>query len=119
MWKTLDRATGRLLDRECGCCSFDTLRQRTTRLERYEIKVVPTEHWEPYAETFPPSMLVQGKAGAVAIERNNRRMRHGFARFKGKILVVSRSKEMVNLAIALFAAFWVNGNHGYLLSLPD
>jgi len=53
--------------------------------------------------------LFQGKAGTVAIERNNCRQRHWFARFRRKTIVVSRSLRMVELTMALFAKFHVNG----------
>jgi insertion element IS1 protein InsB len=54
-----------------------------------------------------------------AIERHHSRQRHGFGRFKRKSIMVSKSKEMVDLTMALFAKFWVNGNQGKLISLLD
>jgi insertion element IS1 protein InsB len=45
----------------------------------------------------------------VAIERNNGRQRHWFARFRRKSIVVSKSFRMVELTMALFARFHVNG----------
>jgi hypothetical protein len=39
------------------------------------------------------------------------RQRHWFGRFKCKSIIVSKSKEMVDLTMTLFARFWVNGNH--------
>lgn len=53
--------------------------------------------------------LFQGKSGTVAIERNNGRQRHWFARFRRKSIVVSKSLHMVELTMALFARFHVNG----------
>ncbi len=44
------------------------------------------------------------------MERNNCRQRHRLSRFKRKSIVVSRSLQMVELSIALFARFRVNGN---------
>jgi len=32
-------------------------------------------------------------------------------------IMVSKSKEMIDLTMALFARFWVNGNQNELLSL--
>ncbi len=37
--------------------------------------------------------------------------------FKRKSIIVSKSQEMVDLTMALFAKFWVNGNQDELLSL--
>jgi insertion element IS1 protein InsB len=51
------------------------------------------------------------------MERNHCRQRHWFGRFKRKSIIVSKSKEMVDLTMALFAKFWVNGNQNKLLSL--
>ena len=52
-----------------------------------------------------------------AIERHHGRQRHGFGRFKRKSIIVSKSKGMVDLTMALFAKFWVNGNQDALVSL--
>jgi insertion element IS1 protein InsB len=60
---------------------------------------------------------VQSKATTHSIERNHGRQRHWFGRFKRKSIIVSKSKEMVDLTMALFARFWVNGNQDELLSL--
>jgi IS1 family transposase len=43
------------------------------------------------------------------IERNHCRQRHCFGRFKRKSIIISKSKAMVDLTMALFAKFWVNG----------
>jgi insertion element IS1 protein InsB len=50
------------------------------------------------------------------IERTHGRQRHWFGRFKRKSIIVSESTEMVDLTMALFARFWVNGNQDELLS---
>jgi insertion element IS1 protein InsB len=60
---------------------------------------------------------VQSKALTHEIERHHGRQRHGFGRFKRKSMIVSKSKEMIDLTMALFAKFWVNGNQDELLSL--
>ena len=44
-------------------------------------------------------------------------MRHWFGRFKRKSIIVSKSMEMVELTIALFARFRVNGNVFDILNL--
>jgi hypothetical protein len=62
---------------------------------------------------------VQSKATTHDIERNYCRQRHWFGRFKRKSIIISKSKEMVDLTMALFAKFWVNGNQDELLSLLD
>ena len=58
----------------------------------------------------PKDKLVQTKKETHRIERNNCRMRHWFGRFKRKSIIVSKSVEMVNVTVALFAKFRVNGD---------
>jgi insertion element IS1 protein InsB len=60
---------------------------------------------------------VQRKTIAHDIERHHCRQRHWFGRFKRKSIMVSKSTEMVDLTMALFAKYWVNGNQDELLSL--
>ena len=87
------------------------------RLSKWDVDMYFTDHWESYKSVLPADKLVQGKVFTHGIERNNSRMRHWFARFKRKSIVVSKSIEMVDLTIALFARFWVNGNQNELLAL--
>ena len=60
---------------------------------------------------------MQSTATTHEIERHHGRQRHWFGRFKCKSIIVSKSTEMVDLTMALFARFWVNGNQDELLSL--
>lgn len=48
------------------------------------------------------------KSETVAIEQNNGWQRHWLARFRRKSIVVSKSAEMVDLTMGLFAAYHVN-----------
>ena len=87
------------------------------RLEKWNIEVFCTDHWEVYNKEISGDKLKQSKAGTVAIERNNGRQRHWFARFRRKSIVVSKSLQMVELTMALFARFHVNGNWQDILTL--
>ena len=60
--------------------------------------------------SHPYDKLVQTKKETHRIERNNCRMRHWFGRFKHKSIIISKSMEMVNLTVALFTRFRVNGD---------
>ncbi|MDE0017040.1 MAG: IS1 family transposase [Candidatus Poribacteria bacterium] len=80
------------------------------KLENSNVKVYYTDDYQAYASVIPEEMLVQTKSEIHGIERNNCRMRHWFGRFKRKSIIVSKSVEMVNLTIALFARFRVNGD---------
>jgi insertion element IS1 protein InsB len=42
-------------------------------------------------------------------ERNNARLRHWFARFRRRTVVVSKSVAMVDRTVALFAHYHCNG----------
>ena len=76
-----------------------------------------TDTWATYASVIPQDKLMQSKATTHAIERHHCRQRRGFGRFKRKSIIVSKSKEMVDLTMGLFAKFWVNGNQDELVSL--
>ncbi|MDE0015606.1 MAG: IS1 family transposase, partial [Candidatus Poribacteria bacterium] len=79
------------------------------KLEKWNVKVYYTDDYRAYAAVIPREKLIQTKAETHGIERNNCRMRHWFGRFKRKSIIVSKSVERVNLTIALFARFRVNG----------
>jgi insertion element IS1 protein InsB len=117
IWKALDHNTGQLLDWECGRRDKATLQTLVDRLAQWDVKVYCTDKWATYASVIPQDKLVQRKATTHDIERNHCRQRHWFGRFKRKSIIVSKSKEMVDLTVALFAKFWVNGNQDELLSL--
>jgi insertion element IS1 protein InsB len=67
-----------------------------------------TDNWESYTELIDPVRLLQTKAETWGVENNNFRQRHWFARFRRKTCVVSRSLQMVDLTMFLFAHFHVN-----------
>ena len=119
IWKALDRDTGQLLDWEWGRRDTKTLQKRVDRLAQWDVTMYCTDKWATYASVIPQDKLVQSKATTHAIERNHCRQHHWFGRFKRKSIIVSQSKEMVDLTMALFAKFWVNGNQDELLSLLD
>ena len=87
------------------------------RLTSLNVEIYWTDKWQVYESILPASKHVQTKAETHRIERNNCRMRHGFGRFKRKSIIVSKSVEMVNLTIALFARFRVNGDAFDILKL--
>jgi IS1 family transposase len=117
IWKALDRDTGQLLDWECGRRDKATLKKRVDRLAQWDVQMYCTDQWAAYASVIPQGKLVQSKATTHTIERNHWRQRHWFGRFKRKSIIVSKSIEMVDLTMALFAKFWVNGSQDALLSL--
>jgi insertion element IS1 protein InsB len=93
------------------------LEKLVNRLAQWDVKVYGTDKWAAYASVIPQGKRVQSKATTHDIERNHCRQRHWLGHFKRKSIMVSKSKEMVDLTIALFAKFWVNGNQDELVSL--
>ena len=87
------------------------------RLEQWQVKIYCADHWKVYPKVIGKAQLKQSKSETHAIERNNCRQRHWLARFKRKSLVISKSLLMIDLSIALFAKFRVNGQIEEILSL--
>jgi len=87
------------------------------RLQRLKVSVYFADHWESYAELIPEELLIQTKRETHGIERNNFRQRHWFGRFRRKTCIVSRSAEMVDLTMGLFAKFHVNGAFNQILQM--
>jgi IS1 family transposase len=86
------------------------------RLRHWSVRFFCTDKWAVYPKEIPEADLIQGKQGTVALEQNNARQRHWFARFKRTSLVVSKSLRMVELTMALFARFHVNGHREEIAS---
>ena len=108
-WKAYCRDTGQLVDWECGNRDQDTLAKLMARLRRWSVRFFYTDEWAVYPKEIAEARLIQGKQGTVAIERNNSRQRHWFARFRRKCLLVSKSLRMLDLTMALFAKFHLIG----------
>ena len=87
------------------------------RLKKWKVEIFCTDNWEIYNKEISADKLKQSKTETVAIERNNGRQRHWFARFRRKSIVVSKSLQMVELTMALFARFHVNGNWQDIITL--
>jgi insertion element IS1 protein InsB len=72
IWKAYDRATGRLVDWECG--DERTFRRLFERLSRWKVRLFCSDSYVVY-----PLVLgghYQGKGETVALERNNGQQRH-------------------------------------------
>ena len=117
IWKALDRDTGRLLDWECGRRDAATLKKLVDRLAPWEVTFYCADHWSVYAAVIPPERLVMSKARTDGIERHHGRQRQWFGRFKRRSMIVSKSTAMVDLTMALFARFRVNGDVAEIFTL--
>lgn len=119
IWKAFDRNSGHLIDWECGGRDKATLEKLKTRLDALNVEMYYTDKWHVYETLLPASKHVQTKKETHGIERNNCRMRHWFGRFKRKSIIVSKSVEMVNQTMALFARFRVNGDVFDILDMDE
>ena len=68
-----------------------------------------TDAWAPDEAALPAGRHHVGKDQMRRSESNKARQRHGFARFRRRTCVVSRSIEMVEATMALFAFYHCNG----------
>ena len=109
IFKVYDSVSGRLVDWECGRRNTATLRRLLARLRHLNVRWFCTDNWRGYAQEIPHYRLAQSKRLTTGIEQNNMRQRHWFIRFARRTCVVSRSAEMVDLTISLFANYRVNG----------
>ena len=117
VWKAWDRATGRLVDWECGGRDRATLERLLGRLKRWQARLYCADGWEAYAELIPAGRLFVGKDATHGIERDHARQRHWLARFRRRSIVVSEAARMVDPSIALFARFGGNDKIRGLLSM--
>lgn len=119
VWTAIDPDSGHLMDWECGDRDAITFKRLLERLKRWGVHLFCTEDYIVYENELPIGVHYQGKDQTGAAERTHGRLRHWLARFRRRTCVVSKSKEMVNRSIALFAHIHVNGgNDCELLHLP-
>lgn len=89
-----------------------------TRIRSQDCSIyLPKEYWDVllgqfavYSEVIGEDRLIQSKSQTYYLEQNNGRQMDWYARFRRKSIVVSKTLEMVNLTIALFARFHMNGS---------
>ena len=110
IWKVLCRDTGELIAWECGDRDKATLNKLLSKLSPWQVKLYYTDDWHAYKAVIPEKLLVQSKKETHRIEPNNNLMRHWFGRFRRKSIIVSKSVQMVDITIALFAKFRVKGS---------
>ena len=117
IWKAYRRETGEFIDWECGARDKETLSRLMNRLSGWDVELFCTDNWAVYPEVIEEDKLLQTKSQTFYLEQNNGRQRHWYARFRRKSIVVSKTLEMVDLTMALFARFHVNRPGENILSL--
>ena len=108
IFKAYDRHRERLIDWECGDRDASTFQKLYDRLKRHQVLFYCADHWKGFNKIISQERLYQGKDKTIAIERNNCQQRHWFARFKRKSIVVSKSMEMIEATMRIFAAVHIN-----------
>ncbi len=116
IWKAWDRASGQLVDWECGGRDKATGERLIERLKRWRTRLYCTDDYAVY-DVLPVGQRYSGKNETHGIERDNARQRHWLARFRRRSIVVSKAKRMVDVSIALFARFAGNDRIGDLVSM--
>src|SRR5215203_3339799 len=117
IWKAWDRASGQLVDWECGGRDKATCERLIERLKRWRTRLYCTDDYAVYDVLLPVGQLHTGKDETHGIERDNARQRHWLARFRRRSIVVSKAKRMVDVSIALFARFAGNNRIADLISM--
>ncbi|HBQ28587.1 MAG TPA: hypothetical protein DD719_04145 [Desulfotomaculum sp.] len=87
------------------------------RCPKWDVEFYCIDEWQSYASIFPCDKPIMNKSATHGIERNNCRNRHWFGRFKRRSIVVSKCMEMVDLTMALFVRFRVNGDVSEIFQL--
>src|SRR5215210_4225261 len=117
VWKAWDRASGQLVDWECGGRDKATCERLLERLTRWRTRLYCADDYAVYDVLLPVGQFHTGKDQTHGIERDNARQRHWLARFRRRSIVVSKAKRMVDVSIALFARFAGNDKISDLLSM--
>src|SRR5215213_2708180 len=116
VWKAWDRASGQLVDWECGGRDKATCERLIERLKRWGTRLYCTDDYAVY-DVLTVGQRYSGKNETHGIERDNARQRHWLARFRRRSIVVSKAKRMVDVSLALFARFAGNARIGNLISM--
>lgn len=117
IWLAFCRDTGHLVDWQCGHRDQQTLDQLLARLAAWNVQLYCTDSYVCYDQALPVGHHFTGKEGTWRLEQIHSRLRHWLARFRRRTVVVSKSVEMVDLSIALFARFRINGSATELFAL--
>jgi len=119
IWKAVDRATGRLIDWQCGDRSAAAARALLERLQAWSVRLFCTDNYATYETLLKVGRHYQGKDQTIRVERDNGRQRHWIASCRRKSIVVSKTIDMINRRIALYAHFHPNGEaHPKMARLP-
>jgi IS1 family transposase len=117
IWLAFCRDTGQLVDWQCGPRDQETLGHLLARLTAWKVQLYCTDSYICYDQALPVGRHFMGKEETWRLEQIHSRLRHWLARFRRRTVVVSKSVEMVDLSIALFARFRINGSVNDIVEL--
>ena len=106
-----------MLDWECGGRDKATCQRLIARLQRWRTRLYGTDDYAVYDVLLLIGQRYAGKDETHGIERDNARQRHWLARFRRRSIVVSKTKRMVDVSLALFARFAGNSRISDLISM--
>jgi IS1 family transposase len=101
---------GRLIDWKCGDRAQATLDPLLERLERWGMRLFGTDDDAPNDAALSVGGHEIGRDETQRSESNNACERHWFARCRQRTWVVSRSVEMVEVTMTLFAYYPCNSS---------
>ena len=105
------------MDWECGGRDKVPCERLIERLKRWRTRLSCADDYAVYDVLLPVGQLHTGKNETHGIERDNARQRHWLARFRRRSIVVSKTKRMVDVSLALFARFAGNAKTSDLISM--
>jgi insertion element IS1 protein InsB len=116
LWKAYSRYPGHLVGWHFGSRHHRSLGKLRQKLNGWHVDAWASDDYKAYDE-LPIEQHLQGKAHTYSLEQNNGAQRHWLARFRRKSIVVSKSIDMLNATMRLFAHYRVNGTLQPLISL--
>jgi insertion element IS1 protein InsB len=105
------------VDWECGGRDKAACERLIARLTRWRTRLYGTDDYAVYDVLLPLGQRSAGKDETHGIERDNAPQRHWLARFRRRSIVVSKTKRIVDVSLALFARFAENSRFSDLLSM--
>ena len=100
----MDRGTGRTVAWVTGGRDAETFRRPYDKVKQLKSCVFHTDDGDAFAKVLPRGRHIVGKAGTVAIERDNSNTRHHLGRMTRRTRVVSKKDGMVYDPIKLWVA---------------
>src|SRR5512144_134011 len=117
IWLAFCRDTGQLVEWQGGDRDQATLDQVLDRWKAWKVRLYCTDGYICYDQALPVGRHYQGKEETYRLEQIHSRLRHWLAQFRRRTVVVSKSVEMVNRTLVLFARFRINESLKEVISL--